>query len=185
MASSDHRAQLERLAPLLTREGVDVWSASASDFDAAMKRAKQRHAAAVGQVRAVLNAHARNDTSTAGALLEVLEGACDATPPPVPDALTVASRFAQVAQSVAAQLPAQVIDQTLDRARNPDALPGMDTLSTAVLVDRDAAAGLQAAVRDHGVDSALYAAASVASIAFGLWSAHTGTDMGQLVTDHA
>ena len=68
-----------------------------------------RHAAAVARVRAVLDAHARDDISAAGALLEELELTAEATPPPIPDALTVATRFAQLAQTLAPQLPADVI----------------------------------------------------------------------------
>ncbi|GLB64912.1 hypothetical protein NCCP2495_27920 [Dietzia sp. NCCP-2495] len=67
-------AQFELLAPLLAREGVDVWTATVADLDAGMERAKQRHAAAVARVRAVLNAHSsfwldtyrQNYTSTPG-----------------------------------------------------------------------------------------------------------------------
>ncbi|WP_096906843.1 hypothetical protein [Dietzia sp. WMMA184] len=68
MASPEQRAQFELLAPLLAREGVDVWTASVADLDAGMERAKQRHAAAVARVRAVLDAHARADISAAGAV---------------------------------------------------------------------------------------------------------------------
>ncbi|WP_236885454.1 hypothetical protein [Dietzia massiliensis] len=76
----EQRAQFELLAPLLAREGVDVWTASVADLDAEMARAQQRHAAAVAHVRAVLHAHARNDASAAGGLLEALELSAATTP---------------------------------------------------------------------------------------------------------
>ncbi|MEH6623096.1 MAG: hypothetical protein V7738_09960 [Dietzia maris] len=129
MASPEQRAQFELLAPLLAREGVDVWTATVTDLDAGMDRAKQRHAAAVAQVRAVLDAHARHDITAAGALLEALEQSADSTPPPIPDALTMATRFAQLAQTVAPQLPAEVIDAVRDSARLPDVPDGMAALS--------------------------------------------------------
>lgn len=185
MTSPEQQEQLTRLAPLLAREGVDVWSASADEFDAGMKRAKQRLAAAAERVRAVLLAHARGDVSAAGALLEALEEQGDATPPPIPDALTVASRFAQVVQSVAATLPKQAVDRTFDRARTPDAPEGMEDMCTAVLLNSDASAGLNAVVREYGIDSALYASAAMASNTFSLWAHDFGADMETMVNDHA
>lgn len=112
-----------------------MWTASVADLDAGMERATQRHAAAVARVRAVLRAHARDDISAAGGLLEALELSVETTPPPIPDALTVATRFAQLAQSVAPQLPSEVIAAVRDRARLVDAPEGMPDLCEAVLLD--------------------------------------------------
>ncbi|WP_256821249.1 hypothetical protein [Dietzia sp. Die43] len=185
MASPEQRAQFELLAPLLAREGVDVWTATVTDLDAGMDRAKQRHAAAVAQVRAILDAHARHDISAAGALLEALEQSADATPPPIPDALTVATRFAQLAQTVAPQLPAEVIDAVRDSARLPDVPDGMAALCEATLLDCDAAAGLRTVIREHGPADALYAAAAMTAAVFRHWARHTGQEMGELISAHA
>ncbi|PWD94456.1 hypothetical protein DEQ16_15970 [Dietzia maris] len=185
MASPDQRAQFELLAPLLAREGVDVWTASVADLDAGMERAKQRHAAAVARVRAALDAHARDDISAAGAPLEELELTAETIPPPIPDALTVATRFAQLAQTLAPQLPADVIGAVRDRARLADAQEGMVELCEAVLLDCDAATGIRTVVREHGPASALYAAAAMTAAAFGLWAAHTGDSIDELISTHA
>ncbi|MCT2098946.1 hypothetical protein [Dietzia cinnamea] len=185
MASPDQRAQFELLAPLLAREGVDVWTATVADLDAGMERAKQRHAAAVARVRAVLDAHARDDISAAGALLEELELTAETTPPPIPDALTVATRFAQLAQTLAPQLPADVIGAVKDRARVADAPEGMADLCEAVLLDCDAATGIRTVVREHGPAAALYAAAAMTAAVFSRWAAHTGDSMDEVVAAHA
>ncbi|UVE96457.1 hypothetical protein [Dietzia sp. B32] len=185
MASPEQRAQFERFAPLLVREGVDVRTASVADLEAGMERAQQRHKSAVEQVRAVLDAHARGDTSAAGELLEVLEMTADASPPPIPDALTVASRFAQLAQSVAPELPAAVIAKVRDSARLPDAPDGMADLCDAVLLDCDAASGMRTVIGEHGPASGLYAAAAMTSAVFGLWSKHSGQSMDELIGSHA
>ncbi|GAA1699022.1 hypothetical protein GCM10009831_04010 [Dietzia cercidiphylli] len=185
MASPEQRAQFDLLAPLLAREGVDVWTASVAELDAGMERAKQRHAAAVAHVRAVLNAHARNDTSAAGGLLEALELSAETTPPPIPDALTVATRFAQLAQTVAPQLPAEVIAAVRDKASRPDTPDGMARLSEAVLLDCDASTGLRTVIREHGPAAALYAAAAMTAAAFRLWSEHSGETMDELISAHA
>lgn len=133
-----------------------------------------RHKAAVEQVRAVLYAHARGDTSAAGELLEALELTVDASPLPISDALTVASRFAQLAQSVAPELPAAVIAKVGDSARLPDAPDGMAGLCDAVLLDCDAASGIRTVIGEHGLASALYAAAAMTSAVFSLWSRQSG-----------
>ncbi|TCJ76482.1 UNVERIFIED_ORG: hypothetical protein EDC92_11423 [Dietzia maris] len=185
MASPEQRALFELLAPLLAREGVDVWTATVADLDAGMERAKQRHSAAVARVRAVLDAHARDDISAAGALLEELELTAEATPPPIPDALTVATRFAQLAQTLAPQLPAEVIGAVRDRARLDDALEGMADLCETVLLDCDAATGIRTVVREHGPSSAAYTAAAMTAAVFGLWAAHTGDPMEEVVAAHA
>lgn len=185
MASPEERAQFERFAPLLAREGVDVGTASVADLEAAMERAQQRHRTAVEQVRAVLEAHARGDTSAAGELLEALEMTADASPPPIPDAVTVASRFAQLAQSVAPQLPAAVIAQARDSAGLPDAPEGMAALCDAVLLDCDAATGMRTVINEHGSASALYAAAAMTSAVFSLWSKQSGESMDELISSHA
>lgn len=185
MTSSEQRAQFERFAPLLAREGVDVRTATVADLEAGMERAQQRHLAAVEQVRAVLHAHARGDTSAAGERLEALELTADASPPPIPDALTVASRFAQLAQSVAPELPAAVIARVRDSAGLPDAPDGMADLCNAVLLDCDAASGMRAAIGEHGLASALYAAAAMTSAVFGLWSKQSGQSMDDLISNHA
>ncbi|AVM63472.1 hypothetical protein C3V38_02685 [Dietzia sp. oral taxon 368] len=185
MASPDQRAQFELLAPLLAREGVDVGTASVAELDAGMERAKQRHAAAVARVRAVLDAHARDDISAAGALLEELELTAETTPPPIPDALTVATRFAQLAQTLAPQLPADVIGAVRDRARLDDAPEGMAELCEAVLLDCNAATGIRTVVREHGPASALYAAAAMTAAVFSLWAAHTGDSMEEVIAAHA
>lgn len=181
MASPDQRAQFERFAPLLVREGVDVATATVAELEAGMARAQQRHRAAVEQVRAVLDAHARGDTSAAGAMLEALEMTAEASPPPIPDALTVASRFAQLAQSVAPELPAAVITRARDSAALPDAPDGMADLCSAVLLDCDAAAGMRTVIGENGVASALYAAAAMTSAVFGLWAKEAGESMEGLV----
>ena len=185
MASPEQRAQFELLAPLLAREGVDVWTASVADLDAGTERAKHRHATAVARVRAVLDAHARDDISAAGALLEELELTAETTPPPIPDALTVATRFAQLAQTLAPQLPADVIGAVRDRARLDDAPEGMADLCEAVLLDCDAATGIHTVVRQHGLASALYAAAAMTAAVFSQWAAHTGDSMDEVVAAHA
>ncbi|MBB1029493.1 hypothetical protein G6027_01015 [Dietzia sp. SLG310A2-38A2] len=185
MASSEQRAQFERFAPLLVREGVDVRTASVADLTAGMERAQQRHKAAVEQVRAVLYAHARGDTSAAGELLEALELTVDASPPPIPDALTVASRFAQLAQSVAPELPAAVIAKVRDSARRPDAPDGMAGLCDAVLLDCDATSGMRTVIGEHGLASALYAAAAMTGAVFSLWSTQSGQSMDDLISSHA
>ncbi|OAV78830.1 hypothetical protein [Dietzia sp. 111N12-1] len=185
MASPDQRAQFELLAPLLAREGVDVWTASVADLDAGMERAKQRHSAAVGRVRAVLDAHARDDISAAGALLEELELSAETTPPPIPDALTVATRLAQLAQTLAPQLPADVIGAVRDKARVADVPEGMAELCATVLLDCDAATGIRTVVREHGPASALYAAAAMTAAVFSRWAAHTGDTMDTVVSAHA
>lgn len=185
MASPEQRAQFERFAPLLVREGVDVQTATVADLQAGMERAQQRHKAAVEQVRAVLYAHERGDTSAAGELLEALELTADASPPPIPDALTVASRFAQLAQSVAPELPAAVIATVRDSARLPDAPDGMAGLCDAVLLDCDATAGMRTAIGEHGLASALYAAAAMTSAVFSLWSKQSGRSMDDLISSHA
>lgn len=180
-----HRQQFERFAPLLAREGVDVSTDSVDELEAAMSRARLRQAAAAVRVRAVLEAHARGETSTAGGLLEELERSAGHTPPPVPDALTVASRFAQLSASVAPQLPAAVIDLVRAAADGPDAPDGMARLCAATLVDHDAAAGLKTVARRDGIASALYAAAAMASGLFRAWAAETGTPMAELIATHA
>ncbi|MEV8220978.1 hypothetical protein AB0P16_00760 [Dietzia maris] len=185
MASPEQRAQYERFAPLLVREGVDLQTATVADLQAGMERAQQRHKAAVEQVRAVLYAHARGDTSAAGELLEALELTADASPPPIPDALTVASRFAQLAQSVAPELPAAVIATVRDSARLSDAPDGMAGLCDAVLLDCDATSGMRTAIGEHGLASALYAAAAMTSAAFSLWSKQSGESMDELIGSHA
>ena len=185
MVSPEQRAQFEQFAPLLAREGVDVQTASVADLEAGMERAQQRHRTAVEQVRAVLHAHARNDTSAAGELLESLEITADATPQPIPDAVTVASRFAQLAQSVAPQLPAAVIEQVRDSARGTDAPEGMAALCDAVLLDCDAATGMRTVISEHGSASALYAAAAMTSAVFSLWSKQSGESMDELISSHA
>lgn len=185
MASPEQRAQFERFAPLLVREGVDVRTATVADLQAGMERAQQRHKAAVAQVRAVLYAHERGDTSAAGGLLEALELTADISPPPIPDALTVASRFAQLAQSVAPELPAAVIAKVGDSARLPDAPDGMAGLCDAVLLDCDAASGIRTVIGEHGLASALYAAAAMTSAVFGLWSKESGESMDELIGRHA
>lgn len=182
---STHRQQFERFAPLLAREGVDVSTATADELEAAMGRARERQAAAVSRVRAVLQAHARGETSTAGDLLEDLERSAQDSPPPLPDALTVASRFAQLCQSIAPQLPPAVIDLVREAASGPDAPEGMARLCAATLVDLDAATGLMTVARRHGLASALYAAAAMTSGVFGGWAAQTGTPMAELVVEHA
>ena len=185
MASPEQRAQFERFAPLLAREGVDVGTASLADLETGLERAQQRHRAAVEQVRAVLHAHARHDTSAAGELLEALEMTADATPPPIPDALTVASRFAQLAQSVAPELPAAVIAKARDGAGLPDAPEGMAPLCDAVLLDCDAATGMRTVISEHGPASALYAAAAMTAAVFSLWSKQSGESMDELISSHA
>lgn len=185
MASPDQRAQFERYAPLLIREGVDVQTATVAELKAGMVRAQQRHRVAVEQVRAVLYAHARGDTSAAGDLLEALELTADASPPPIPDALTVASRFAQLAQSVAPELPAAVIAKVRDSAGVPDAPDGMAGLCDAALLDCDAASGMRTVIGEHGLASALYAAAAMTSAAFSLWSTQSGESMDELISRHA
>lgn len=182
---STQRQQFEQFAPLLAREGVDVSTATADELDAAMRRARARQAAAVAHVRAVLEAHARGETSTAGGLLEDLERSAQDVPPPLPDALTVASRFAQLCQSVAPQLPPAVIEIVRRAAGGPDAPEGMARLCAATLVDHDAATGLKTVTRRHGLASALYAAAAMTSGTFGAWAAQTGTPMAELIADHA
>lgn len=185
MASPEQRAQFERFAPLLIREGVDVRTASLADLEAGMARAQQRHRAAVEQARAVLHAHARHDTSAAGEILEALERTADATPPPIPYALTVASRFAQLAQSVAPELPAAVIAKARDGASLPDAPDGMADLCNAVLLDCDAASGMRTVIGEHGPASALYAAAAMTAAVFSLWSKQSGESMADLISRHA
>lgn len=185
MASPEQRAQFELLAPLLAREGVDVCTATVADLDAGMERAKQRHATAVARVRAALDAHARDDISAAGALLEELELTAETTPPPIPDALTVATRFAQLAQTLAPQLPADVIGVVRDRARLDDSPEGMAELCEAVLLDCDAATRIRTVAREHGPASALYAAAAMTAAVFNLWAAHTGGSMAELISTHA
>lgn len=185
MASPEQRAQFELLAPLLAREGIDVWTATVAELDAGMERAKQRHAAAVARVRAVLDAQARDDISAAGALLEELELTAATTPPPIPDTLTVATRFAQLAQTLAPQLPADVIGAVRDRARLDNAPEGMADLCETVLLDCDAATGMRTVIREHGPAAALYAAAAMTAAVFSLWSAHTGDTMDELVAAHA
>lgn len=182
---STNQQQFERFAPLLAREGVDVSTATVDELDAAMDRAGQRQAAAVLRVRAVLEAHASGETSTAGDLLEDLERSAEDSPPPLPDALTVTSRFAQLSESVAPQLPPAVIDLVREVAGGPDAPEGMATLCAATLVYHDSATGLKTVARRHGIASALYAAAAMASGAFGAWAAETGTPMAELITTHA
>ena len=185
MVSPEQRAQFERFAPLLVREGVDIHTATVAELEAGMQRAQQRHRTAAEQVRAVLHAHARNDTSAAGELLEALEMTADASPPPIPDALTVASRFAQLAQSVAPELPAAVITKTRESAGLPDAPDGMPALCDAVLLDCDAASGMRTVIGEHGLASALYAAAAMTSAVFGLWSKQSGESMDELISRHA
>lgn len=185
MASPEQRAQFERFAPLLVREGVDIQSATVAELEAGMQRAQQRHKAAVEQVRDVLRAHARGDTSAAGELLEALEVTADVSPPPIPDALTVASRFVQLAQSVAPELPAAVIAKTRESAGLPDAPDGMSALCDAVLLDSDAASGLRTVIGEHGLASALYAAAAMTSAVFSLWSKQSGESMDELISSHA
>lgn len=185
MASPEQRVQFEQFAPLLAREGVDVKTASIADLEAGMDRAQRRHRAAVDQVRAVLHAHARADTSAAGELLQALEVSADVSPPPIPDAVTVASRFAQLAQSVAPQLPAAVIAKARDSAALPDAPDGMAVLCSAVLLDCDAAAGMRTVIGEHGPASALYAAAAMTAAVFSLWSKHSGESMAELIDLHA
>ncbi len=185
MVSPEQRTQFERFAPLLVREGIDTQSATLAELEAGMQRAQQRHRAAAEQVRAVLHAHARNDISAAGERLEALEVTADASPPPIPDALTVASRFAQLAQSVAPELPAAVIAKTRESAGLPDAPDGMSALCDAVLLDCDAASGMRTVIGEHGLASALYAAAAMTSAVFGLWSKHSGESMDELISNHA
>lgn len=185
MASTEQRAQFELLAPLLAREGVDVWTASVAELDAGTERAKHRHAAAVAHVRAVLHAHARNDTSAAGGLLEALELSAETTPPPIPDALTVATRFAQLAQTVAPQLSSEVIAAVRDKASRPDTPDGTARLCEAVLLDCDAFTGMRTVIREHGPAAALYAAAAMTAAVFRLWSAHSGDTMDELINAHA
>lgn len=185
MASPEQRAQFERFAPLLVREGVDVRTAAVADLEAGMERAQQRHKAAAEQVRAVLYAHARGDTSAAGELLESLELTAEVSPPSIPDALTVASRFAQLAQSVAPELPAAVIARARDSAGLPDAPDGMADLCDAVLLDCDAATGMRIVIGEHGLASALYAAAAMTSAVFGLWSRLSGQSMDELISRYA
>ena len=185
MVSPEQRARFERFAPLLVREGVDIRTAGIAELEAGMQRAQQRHRVAVEQVRAVLAAHARGDTSAAGELLEALEMTADASPPPIPDALTVASRFAQLAQSLAPQLPAAVIAQTRDSAGLPDAPDGMADLCDAVLLDCDASTGMRTVISEHGLASALYAAAAMTSAVFSLWSKQSGESMDTLISSHA
>lgn len=177
--------QFERLAPLLAREGVDASTASADEIEVATDRAARRRAAAVTEVRAVLGAHARGETSTAGARLEDLERSAEDIPAPLPDALTVASRFAQLCESVAPQLPPAVVDLVREIADGADAPEGMARLCAATLVDHDAAAGLKTVARRHGVASALYAAAAMASGTFHAWASQTSTPMGELIATHA
>ncbi|MDV8000068.1 hypothetical protein [Rhodococcus sp. IEGM 1408] len=177
--------QFERFAPLLAREGVDVSTATADQLEAAMVRARQRQAAAVAHVRAVLEAHARGETSTAGGLLEDLERSAEDIPAPLPDALTVASRFAQLCQSIAPELPSAVIDVVREAASGPDAPEGMARLCAATLLDLDAAGGLKSVARRHGIASALYAAAAMTSGTFRAWATQTGTPMAELVSSHA
>ncbi|MFN3543196.1 MAG: hypothetical protein ACK40J_24305, partial [Rhodococcus sp. (in: high G+C Gram-positive bacteria)] len=114
-----------------------------------------------------------------------LELTVDAFPPPIPDALTVASRFAQLAQSVAPELPAAVIAKVRDSARLPDAPDGMAGLCDAVLLDCDAANGMRTVISEHGLASALYAAAAMTSAAFSLWSKQSGQSMDDLFSSHA
>lgn len=185
MVSSEQRAQFERFAPLLVREGVDLHTATVAELEAGMQRAQRRHKAAVEQVRAVLRAHACNDTSAAGELLEALEMTADASPPPIPDALTVASRFAQLAQSVAPELPAAVIARARESAGLPDAPDGMAALCDVVLLDCDAAAGMRTVIGEHGLASALYAAAAMTSAVFSLWSKQSRESMNELISSHA
>lgn len=182
---STNQQQFERLAPLLAREGVDVSTATPEEIDAGTERAARRQTAAVAHVRAVLQAHARGETSAAGGLLEDLERSAEDTPPPLPDALTVSSRFAQLCQSIAPQLPAAVVDLVREAASGPDAPEGMDRLCAATLVDHDAAAGLKTVARRHGVASALYAAAAMTSGTFRAWATQSGTPMAELITRHA
>lgn len=73
----------------------------------------------------------------------------------------MATRFAQLAQTLAPQLPADVIGAVKDRARVADAPEGMADLCEAVLLDCDAATGIRTVVREHGPASALYAAAAM------------------------
>ena len=182
---STHEQQFERFAPLLAREGVDVATATADQLEAAMARARRRQAAAVARVRAVLEAHARAETSIAGGLLEDLELSAEDTPPPLPDALTVASRFAQLCQSIAPQLPLAVVELVRESASGPDAPEGMARLCAATLLDLDAAGGLKSVARRHGVASALYAAAAMTSGTFRAWATQTGTPMDELIATHA
>lgn len=185
MDSTDPRQPFERFAPLLAREGVDVASATGEQLEAAMERARHRQAAAVVHVRAVLQAHARGETSTAGALLQALERSAEDTPPPVPDALTVASRFAQLCQSVGPELPLAVVELVREVAGGPDAPEGMARLCAATLLDLDASAGLTTVARRHGVASALYAAAAMTSGTFRAWADASGTPMAELISTHA
>ena len=150
-----------------------------------MDRVQQRHAAAVAQVRAVLDAHARRDISAAGALLEALEQSADATPPPIPDALTVATRFAQLAQTVAPQLPAELIDAVRDSARLTDVPDCMAALCEATLLECDAATGMRIVIREHGLADAVYAAAAMTAAVFRHLSRHTGDSMDEIVAAHA
>lgn len=131
------------------------------------------------------DAHARDDISAAGALLEELELTAETTPPPIPDALTVATRFAQLAQTLAPQLPAEVIGAVRDRASLTDAPEGMAELCETVLLDCDAATGIRTVVREHGPASALYAAAAMTAAVFSRWAAHTGDSMDDLISAHA
>lgn len=182
---STHQQHFERFAPLLARERVDVSTATTDELDLAMVRARQRQAAAVARVRAVLEAHSRGETSMAGDLLEDLERSAEEMPPPLPDALTVASRFAQLSESIASQLPPAVVEIVREVASGPEAPEGMARLCAATLVDHDAAAGLKTVTRRHGIASALYAAAAMASGVFGAWAAHADTPMAELITTYA
>lgn len=75
-------------------------------------------------------------------------------PPPIPDALNVASRFAQLAQSVAPEGPAAVIVKVHDSAALANAGDGMAGLCDAVLFNCDAASGLRTVIGEHGLTSA-------------------------------
>ena len=97
----------------------------------------------------------------------------------------MATRFAQLAQTLAPQLPADVIGAVRDRARVADAPEGMAELCEAVLLDCDAATGIRTVVRKHGPASALYAAAAMTAAVFSRWAAHTGDSMAEVIAAHA
>lgn len=185
MDSTESQQAHKRLAPLLLREGVDIDTATVDELNAGMARARKRHTVASDRARAVLAAHARGDVAQAGALLEQLEPGVETTPPPIPDALTVASRLTQTCQAAAPKAPEAVIARVRDSARIPDAPDGLPQLCAAVLVDHDAAAGLRDVALRAGPLDALYASAAMAALLFGAWSAHTRTPMLDLVDQYA
>lgn len=96
----------------------------------------------------------------------------------------MATRFAQLAQTVAPQLPAEVIDAVRDSARLPDVPDGMAALCEATLLDCDAATGMRTVIREHGPADALYAAAAMTAAVFRHWARHTGDSMDEIVSAH-